>query len=188
MKGSPLLSFVMNQPLPANTPDPQQHHATDTSAVRCIIYTVSDTRTLTTDEGGPVIAQVLEDFGHTIVDRQIIPDELETIRGTVLTTVENGIVDVVIVTGGTGLGPRDVTPEALLPLFSRMLPGFGETFRHLSFEQVGSKALLSRADAGVIARTLVFMLPGSPRACRLAMEKLITPILGHAVGLLRTRA
>ncbi|MDB4982915.1 MAG: molybdenum cofactor synthesis domain protein, partial [Myxococcales bacterium] len=97
----------------------------------------------------------------------------------------SGRVDAVLVTGGTGLAPRDRTPEALAPLFERRLDGFGELFRALSFQEIGAAAMLSRAEAGVVGGVLVFLMPGSPAAVRLAMRKLIAPELAHAVGQLR---
>ena len=110
------------------------------------------------------------------------------LRAHVAALVSSGTVDAVLVTGGTGLGPRDRTPEALSPLFERRLDGFGELFRMLSFAEIGSAALLSRAEAGVVGGVLVFLLPGSPAAVRLAMQRLVAPELAHAVGQLRRAA
>lgn len=165
----------------------KHHHDNDARRVRCMVFTASDSRTVDTDAGGGYIVKTLTDLGHSVVSRQIVADDAAAIRSLVLDAVDGGEIDVLILTGGTGLAPRDVTPEAVLPLFSKRLPGFGEVFRQLSFQQVGPESMLSRADAGVIARTLVFILPGSPHGCRLAMDQLISPILGHAVGLLHPR-
>ena len=162
------------------------HTASDPQTVRCHVLTVSDSRTLETDEGGAYLARALVEQGHQVTQRQIVADEVAAIRAVVLDVVEGGETDVLLLTGGTGVAPRDVTPDAVLPLFNKQMPGFGEVFRQISYADMGPEAILSRADAGVITRTLVFMVPGSPQACRLAMDKLIAPILRHAIGLLRT--
>lgn len=162
------------------------HIETEPKTVRCHVLTVSDSRTLETDEGGAYLARALVEQGHKVTQRQIVADEVAAIRAVVLDVVEGGETDMLLLTGGTGVAPRDVTPDAVLPLFNKQMPGFGEVFRQISYADMGPEAILSRADAGVITRTLVFMVPGSPQACRLAMDKLIAPILRHAIGLLRT--
>lgn len=150
-----------------------------------MVLTMSDTRTIETDEGGRYVVDSLTQLGHSVVSRGIVHDEIAAIRSHVLDAVESGNVDVLILTGGTGVSVRDVTPDAVVPLFTKRLPGFGEIFRQVSYADVGPTAILSRADAGVITRTLVFILPGSPQGVRLAMDKLIAPILPHVLGLLR---
>jgi molybdenum cofactor biosynthesis protein B len=154
--------------------------------VRCFVLTVSDTRHENTDRGGPLIREILAAHGHQICGAQIVRDEKDEIAEAVRAAIE-GIddPDAVIVTGGTGIGERDVTPEALEPLLTKNLPGFGEVFRVLSYDEIGAATMLSRAFAGVIGRTLLFALPGSPNAVRLAMEKLVAPELGHLVRELR---
>jgi molybdenum cofactor biosynthesis protein B len=146
--------------------------------------TVSDTRRRGDDPGGDGLAQQLEDAGHRIVSRAWARDRVQAIRRAVKSMLARNAVDVVIVTGGTGIAERDVTPEALEPLFDRVLPGFGEFFRALSANQVGSAAWLSRAGAGVAKGRLLVMLPGSPQAVKLALDKLLIPELDHAVRLL----
>ncbi len=157
-----------------------RHEAPD--RVKCFVLVVSDTRTLETDKGGALIESILEQNGHEVVARQIVRDEIDSIRGAVEQAI-SGIEspEAILVTGGSGIGPRDVTPEALRPLLTKELPGFGEVFRVLSFEEIGAATMLSRAFAGVMGRTLLFVLPGSTNAVKLAMEKLIAPEIGHLV-------
>jgi molybdenum cofactor biosynthesis protein B len=150
--------------------------------VRCFVLTVSDTRTAENDGGGQLIQQLLRAGNHEVVGSRIVRDEGDLISAAANEAI-NGINDpeVLIVTGGSGIGPRDVTPEALRPLLTKEMPGFGEVFRVLSWDEVGAASMLSRAFAGVVGRTLLFVLPGSTNAVRLAMEKLIVPELGHLV-------
>ncbi len=157
-----------------------EHRAEAPQSVRAAVIVVSDTRTLETDRGGLLIEQLLEAAGHEVASRQIVRDEIEAIR-SVATDIIDSDAEVVILTGGSGIGPHDVTPEVIRPMLTRELPGFGEVFRVLSFEQVGAATMLSRAFAGVVGRTLVFVLPGSTNAVQLAMEKLIVPEIGHLV-------
>jgi len=150
--------------------------------VRCAVLTVSDTRSLENDPGGSLLAGLLEEAGHEVVSRSLVRDELELLREQVRKLLTEPRVQVVLLTGGTGLAPRDVTPEAVAPLLERSLPGFGELFRWLSYQEIGSAALLSRAFAGSRGDKLLFALPGSPAAIRTALEKLVLPELGHLVG------
>ena len=160
----------------------QEHRAEAPEVVRCHILTVSDTRTDETDRGGALIEELLEAAGHEVPLRQLVRDEILAITGAVNQALVAGHdPEVIIITGGSGIGLRDVTPEAIRPLLTKELPGFGEVFRVLSYEEVGAATMLSRAFAGVIGRTLIFALPGSTNAVRLAMEKLILPELGHLV-------
>jgi molybdenum cofactor biosynthesis protein B len=122
---------------------------------------------------------LLTGAGHVLVLREIVPDESVRISAALAGALESAKVEVVILTGGTGVAPRDVTPEAVAPLLEREIPGFGELFRMLSFEEIGSAALLSRALAGMAAGAVVFALPGSRGAIELAMRRLILPELGH---------
>lgn len=160
----------------------KQHRAEAPASVRCFVLTVSDTRTLEDDRGGALIKELLRDAGHDITGSLIVRDDAGAIAQAVQDALK-GMSDpeTIIVTGGSGIGTRDVTPEALMPLLTKHLPGFGEVFRVLSFAEVGAATMLSRAFAGVIGRTLLFALPGSTNAVRLAMEKLIVPELGHLV-------
>ena len=152
--------------------------------VACAIVTVSDTRTASDDRSGAAIRRALEGAGHAIAFTMIVPDDVEAIRGAVIAAATRDDVQAVIVTGGTGVAPRDVTIESLAGTWTKELPGFGEIFRALSFADVGPAAFLSRATAGVIAGAFVAVLPGSTAACELALERLILPELGHLVGLL----
>ena len=146
------------------------------------IVTVSDTRQADTDSGGDLLAEGLETAGHKVVARRWVADEREGIRAEVEALLEERSVQVVLLTGGSGLAPRDVTPEALTGLFEREIPGFGELFRMLSYEEIGAAAMLSRATAGVAKGRIVVALPGSRGALRLALEKLLVPELGHLYG------
>ncbi len=157
-----------------------EHRAQAPDSVRVAIIVVSDTRTLETDKGGLLIEELLESAGHEVALRQIVRDEIEAIKGSANDAIQSD-AEAVILTGGSGIGPRDVTPEAVRPMLTRELPGFGEVFRVLSFEEVGAATMLSRAFAGVVGRTLVFVLPGSTNAVRLALEKLIVPEIAHLV-------
>ena len=161
------------------------HRAEAPASVRCFVLTVSDTRTADTDKSGDAIAAMLAAAGHTVGGRKIVKDDARAIRDAVSYAAKSGSNDAVITTGGTGISLRDVTPDVLAPLFERTLDGFGELFRMLSYEQVGSASLMSRATAGIVGRTAVFALPGSENAVRLAMEKLILPEIGHIVRELR---
>ena len=159
------------------------HHAAHASLV-CAVLTVSDTRTPDTDSSGARIRELLEADGHRVAAYAILPDEPEIVR-TRLVELVAGSVEVAIINGGTGLAPRDTTYEAIVGMLDKRLDGFGELFRSLSFAEIGPAAMLSRAVAGVAGRTLVASLPGSTPAVDLAMRKLLLPVLGHAVQLLR---
>jgi molybdenum cofactor biosynthesis protein B len=153
-----------------------------------VVITVSDTRTLETDTGGARVCEMLAEGGHPIVAREIARDEPEAIAEALQKALARHDTRAVILTGGTGVGPRDVTPETVEPLLDRVVPGFGELFRVLSFGDIGSAALLSRALAGIKAGRVVFVLPGSRGAVELAMEELILPEIGHlAAEAVKTR-
>lgn len=156
-----------------------RHRAAASTSLCAAVVTVSDTRNLETDTGGALLAERLSAAGHRVHGRQIVPDDRAAIRGAVEALLEDPSVEAIVLTGGSGLAPRDVTPEALAPLFDRSIPGFGELFRVLSYEEIGAAAMLSRACAGVARGRVVFALPGSRGAIRLALEKLILPELGH---------
>jgi molybdenum cofactor biosynthesis protein B len=166
-------------------PDPPERDGARPAPIRVALLTVSDTRTAATNEGGRLLRRLAEAAGLAIADEALLPDEVEPLRARVAGWAREGRADAALVTGGTGLAPRDVTPEAIAPLFERRLPGFGELFRTLSFQEIGAAAMLSRAEAGTIGRMAVFLLPGSPAAVELAMRRLIAPELAHLVGLLR---
>ena len=148
-------------------------------SVRCFVLTISDTRTAETDTSGDAIAQALTSAGHEVVGRRIVRDDPATVREIV--RAESRKVPVIVTTGGTGITSRDSTYEAISTLLDKRLDGFGELFRMLSYEQIGSAAMLSRACAGSIGTTAIFALPGSEQAVRLAMDKLVLPEIGHVV-------
>lgn len=155
------------------------------ASIRVALVTASDSRTPTTNEGGRLLARLFTEAGFTVVEELLLVEDPAEMRACVAALARPEIADAVLVTGGTGLGPRDRTPEAVSPLFERRLPGFGELFRMLSFRQIGAAAMLSRAEAGVVAGVPVFLLPGSPAAIELAVRELIAPELPHLIGQLR---
>lgn len=146
------------------------------------VLTVSDTRTLADDRGGGLIVELLEGAGHRVAARTIVKDNREVIRGQLQAWIADPAIDVVIATGGTGVTPRDVTPEALAPLVTKPIPGFGELFRYLSYADIGSSTIQSRAEGALCEQTYVFVLPGSPGGVRLAMEKILLPQLDNRQG------
>ena len=160
---------------------PDQHRSEAPVSIGCVVITVSDTRTLQTDTGGQAVVDLLEGGGHEVLDRQIIPDEPDQMRRLLSEYRERDDVDAILMTGGTGLGSRDQTFETVSRLIDKPLPGYGELFRMLSFEEIGAAAMLSRATGGLLGRTVLLTMPGSRAAVRLAMEKLILPELGHLV-------
>ena len=145
------------------------------------IMTVSTTRALADDTSGKWISETAAAHGHDIVYHQVIPDDAEIIAATVRKVIRNEQPQVILMTGGTGITKKDVTIEAVTPLLTKELTGFGPLFAQLSFEEIGSAAFLSRATAGVIVDTVVFCIPGSLNACKLACRELIFPELGHLV-------
>jgi molybdenum cofactor biosynthesis protein B len=147
-------------------------------AVPIAIVTVSDTRTVETDESGQLVRSLAEAAGHRIVDYRIVRDEPDEVR-RVLDDFCAGAARLIIFNGGTGISQRDRTYDVISRALEKMLPGFGELFRLLSYQEVGAAAMLSRATAGVYRGKVVFSTPGSPNAVRLAMEKLILPEIRH---------
>ena len=147
------------------------------------VITASDTRTRSDDASGAYLAEAMAAHGAEVRVRQIVRDERLPLENALRAALARGC-DVVLVTGGTGIAPRDVTPEAVRVVCDRELPGFGEAFRTLSFLEIGPAAMLSRALAACSGRSIVYALPGSPAACRLALERLILPELEHALVLL----
>jgi molybdopterin adenylyltransferase len=148
------------------------------------VVTVSDTRGPEDDPSGDLIVGLLAGAGHEVRRRAWARDDLAPIRAAVRAALRDSAIDAVVLTGGTGIAPRDRTPEALAPLLERVLPGFGERFRAASFAEVGGAAWLSRALAGVARGRLVAALPGAPAAVRLAVRDVLLPELGHALRLL----
>jgi molybdenum cofactor biosynthesis protein B len=149
------------------------------------VLTVSDTRGPDDDAGGNGLRELAAAAGHRVESSAWVADDVELIRAALRQMLAVPAMDVVVATGGTGFAPRDVTVEAVAPLFERPIEGFGELFRMLSYAQVGAAAMLSRAAAGLIGRQAVFLLPGSPKAALLAMEKLILPEAPHLLALVR---
>ncbi|WP_062011324.1 molybdenum cofactor biosynthesis protein B [Aureimonas sp. AU4] len=143
------------------------------------ILTVSDSRTIADDRSGDTLAERLTGVGHRLADRRIVPDDLEAIRETVLAWSRDESVDVVITTGGTGFTGRDVTPEALEPIFEKRMEGFSAVFHRISFEKIGVSTIQSRATGGVVNATFVFVLPGSPGACRDAWDHILAAQLDY---------
>jgi molybdenum cofactor biosynthesis protein B len=160
---------------------PDEHKATAPKAVGCFVLTVSDTKTPETDTSGQAIRELLTGGGHAVIGSAVVRDEPADVARIVRDACADPRVQVVILTGGTGITSRDSTFEAVEALLDKRLPGFGELFRVLSYEDVGPAAMLSRAQMGIHARRIVVSLPGSPNACRLALEKLLLPELGHLV-------
>lgn len=156
------------------------------SPARFVTITVSDSRTSADDTAGKALAEELVAFSH--VRHVIVPDAPEAIRAVIDDVVRNAEADAIVLTGGTGIAPRDVTFEALSTAFDKVLDGFGEAFRRLSWDEIGPRAILSRAAAGTIGTCVVFLLPGSEKAARLGARALIAPVLGHAVDLVNGRS
>jgi len=154
--------------------------------VNCAVITVSDTRSLETDKSGQLIHQFLQNAGYPILDYQIIKDEPAEITAILKKLCQIPQLDACILNGGTGISPRDTTYDAIEKLLEKTLPGFGEIFRTLSYAEIGSRAIASRAIAGVCQGKLVFSVPGSSNAVKLAMEQLIIPELAHLVKVLRS--
>ncbi|WP_156291653.1 MogA/MoaB family molybdenum cofactor biosynthesis protein [Oceanobacillus salinisoli] len=158
------------------------HRKNAATNISCAVITVSDTRTKNTDKSGKKIIDLLTNQGHQLSLYKIIPDDGEQIRMTVEKAIYSANIQAVIVNGGTGISYRDVTIESIEPLFNKLLPGFGELFRQLSYQyDIGTASILSRATCGVANNRVIFSIPGSTGAVTLAMEKLILPEIGHMV-------
>jgi len=157
----------------------QEHRARGPVAVGCFVLTVSDTRTIETDSSGRAIREFLERAGHQVTGFAIVRDEPAQVTASVKQWLTDAATRVIITTGGTGITARDGTFEAVDALFEKRLDGFGELFRMLSFDEIGSAAMMSRATAGTVGAKAIFVLPGSEHAVRLAMSRLIVPELGH---------
>jgi molybdenum cofactor biosynthesis protein B len=160
---------------------PREHKAQAPKTVGCLVLTISDSKTPETDTSGQLIRELLGKAGHQVVRSVIVKDEPAHVQDVVRQGCEDSRVQVLVLTGGTGITSRDTTFEAVEGMLEKRLTGFGELFRVLSYEQVGAAAMLSRAQAGIRQRRIIFSLPGSPDACRLALERLIIPELGHLV-------
>jgi molybdenum cofactor biosynthesis protein B len=167
--------------------DPEQyhHHHHDLEELGVALLTVSSTRSLEDDPAGEAVVEAVEAAGHSVVIRELVRDEYDGVQATVNRFVDREDTDCVVTTGGTGVTPDDVTLEAVDPLFDKRLPGFGELFRTLSYEEVGTRAICTRASAGVADSVPVFCLPGSENAARLGAEEIIVEEAGHLAGLAR---
>ena len=162
-----------------------EHKAHGPASVACSVITCSDTRTPETDTSGQLIRTLLEQAGHRIHAYHVVKDEPSQVRTLIRQAGGNQAVDALIINGGTGVSQRDSTFEAVRVLLEKHIPGFGELFRSLSYKEIGSAAMLSRATAGLHQGKVIFSIPGSRGAVRLAMEALILPELSHRVGELR---
>jgi molybdenum cofactor biosynthesis protein B len=160
---------------------PDEHKATAPKTLGCWVLTISDTKTPETDTSGALIRERLTAAGHRVVGSSIARDEPSEVQRIIREAAADASVQVVIMTGGTGITSRDSTFEAVEAMLDKRLPGFGELFRMLSYQEIGAAAMLSRAQMGIHARRIVVSLPGSPNACRLALDKLLLPELGHLV-------
>jgi molybdenum cofactor biosynthesis protein B len=156
--------------------------------VRVFTATISDSRSKDDDESGRRLVSMLEEAGLRHVRHVIMRDEPALIGQLVTRVANDNEADAIVFSGGTGIGPRDQTYEALESIFEKKLEGFGEAFRRLSWDEIGVASILSRATAGVFNRCLVFSLPGSPKAVELGMRALVVPVLGHAVSVVTGRA
>ena len=160
---------------------PQEHKAHAPVSVGCFVLTISDTKTPETDTSGALIRELVSAAGHRVTGHAIVKDEPEQVAAVIRSGCAAPSVEAFILTGGTGITSRDSTYEAIEALLDKRLAGFGELFRMLSYEEIGAAAMLSRAQGGVVEGRVLFSLPGSPNACRLALEKLIIPELPHLI-------
>ena len=152
-------------------------HHRDYSSLKCVVFTASDTRTPQDDASGDLIVQALTQAEHVVIKRDIIREDPSIMRASIRDALERDDTDIIIITGGTGITNRDLTPEALSEFATKEIPGFGELFRWLSYAQIGSSTIQSRAFACLCGDTIAFALPGSPRAVQLALDKILIPQL-----------
>lgn len=166
----------------------QPHPDPAFTSLQCAVITVSDTRTAESDYSGQLMKHQLQAQGHQILDYVIIPDDPKQIIEQVSSLGSQSELDVILCNGGTGIAPRDTTYDALATLLEKTLPGFGELFRFLSYQEIGSRAIASRAIAGIYNQKLIFSLPGSHKAVKLGLERLILPEIVHLTGQLNRNA
>ena len=159
----------------------EAHRSESPASVTCAVLTISDTRSKEDDRSGELIRQYLGWRGHRVAAYAIVPDEAPAIERSLRAWIDDERIEAILTNGGTGLAGRDVTYEAITGLFERRIDGSGELFRMLSYAEIGAAAMLSRCTAGIAHGTVIFAMPGSPNAVRLAMEKLIGPELGHVI-------
>ena len=165
----------------SSTAPHHEHKSHASSSIGCVVITCSDTRTPKTDTSGYRIMHMLKDAGHVVVAYHLVKDEPAKIKAKIKAAVADKKVQAIIINGGTGISKRDSTFEAVDAMLEKRLVGFGEIFRYLTYQDIGSPAIMSRATAGIIKGRVLFSTPGSENAVRLAMEKLILPELGHLV-------
>ncbi|WP_188879297.1 MogA/MoaB family molybdenum cofactor biosynthesis protein [Halarchaeum grantii] len=163
--------------------DGHDHHAHDVETVAFGVVTVSSSRSEDDDPSGDAILSLLDEGGHEVVSRDVVPDDYDRVQGVVDRVARQDDVDAIVTTGGTGVTPDDVTVEAVRPLCDKRLPGFGELFRRLSYEEIGTRIVGTRAEAGVASGVPIFCLPGSESAVRLGVSEVILPEIAHLVGL-----
>jgi molybdenum cofactor biosynthesis protein B len=168
-------------------PTVAEHRSKAPSSLALAVVTVSDTRTIETDTSGALIVELAEAAGHRVLDRAIVPDEPDRMRPLLLSYHDRGDLHAVLLTGGTGISPRDQTFETVSALLTKPLPGYGELFRMLSYAEIGPACLLSRAVGGLMGELAVFVMPGSRAAVSLAMTKIILPELSHVAAEARKR-
>lgn len=164
-----------------STPTHHEHKDHAPSSIGCMVITCSDTRTQETDTSGQLIRKLLEEQGHTVIGYYLVKDDPAQIQLWIALGTSNEHVQAVIINGGTGISRRDSTFEAVDEMLEKRLSGFGEIFRYLTYQEIGSPAIMTRATAGIINGRVLFSIPGSENAVRLAMQKLILPELGHLV-------
>ena len=165
----------------SNTATHHEHKSHAPRSIGCMVITCSDTRNPDTDTSGQLIHKLLRQFGHQVISYHLVKDEPAQITGRIAEGVANEAIQAIIINGGTGISQRDSTFEAVDAMLEKRLVGFGEIFRYLTYQDIGSPAIMSRATAGIIKGRVLFSTPGSESAVRLAMEKLILPELGHLV-------
>ncbi len=166
----------------------EQHKSAAPTKLNFAVITISDTRDASADRGGPYLVERVEGAGHAVTRREVVRDERGEIEAAVRAAVGDASVDLVLTTGGTGIAPRDVTYDTLRELFDSEIPGFGELFRMLSYQQIGPAALLSRAIGGVLGGKVVLAMPGSPKALALAMDEIVLREATHLVQQTRARS
>ncbi|GAB6904454.1 molybdopterin biosynthesis protein B [Desulfosarcina cetonica] len=159
-----------------------EHRKSAPSSVTVGVLSVSSTRSLADDESGLWIARQAEKEGHVVRFHEVVSDDISAIREAALKAIREKALQALLITGGTGITPKDVTIEAIKPLFTKEMTAFGAIFAQLSFDEIDAAAILSRAAAGIIGGTVVFCMPGSKKACQLACKALIFPDLGHVVA------
>jgi len=160
----------------------QEHKHRAPKSVNCAVLTISSTRTEQTDDSGRLIRQKLSESGHQVTSYCILKDEADSIRKKIYELMEEEELQAIITNGGTGVSHADITIEAIYPILEKELDGFGELFRSLTYRQIGSGSIMSRAIAGVVRGKVILCLPGSPEAANLAMDEIIVPEIGHLVG------